>query len=163
MAAHAAAPVPLARRDPGWLRGLLLTVTVLFLGAFLFLPLVTIFLEALRKGIATYFASFVEPAARSAILLTLMTAAISVPCNLVFGLVASWAIAKFEFKGKSLLITLIDLPFAVSPVISGLVFVLLFGSEGYLGSWLIDHNIQILFAPPAIVLATTFVTFPFVA
>ena len=154
---------PLSRRDPRWLRALLIAVTILFLGLFLFLPLLTIFLEALRKGMAAYFASFTEPAARSAILLTLITAGISVPCNLLFGLVAAWAIAKFEFKGKSILITLIDLPFAVSPVISGLIFVLLFGLQGWFGPWLAAHNLHIIFAVPGIVLATIFITFPFVA
>jgi len=153
----------LARGDPRWLRGLLLSITVLFLGLFLFLPLLTVFLEALRKGLGAYFASFSEPAARSAVLLTLITAAIAVPCNLVFGLLASWAIAKFEFKGKNILITLIDLPFAVSPVISGLIYVLMFGAQGWFGPWLVAHNIHIIFAVPGIVLATIFVTFPFVA
>ncbi|HUO30198.1 MAG TPA: sulfate ABC transporter permease subunit CysW [Bryobacteraceae bacterium] len=153
----------LARGDPRWLRGLLLSITVLFLGLFLFLPLLTVFLEALRKGLGAYFASFSEPAARSAVMLTLITAAIAVPCNLVFGLLASWAIAKFEFKGKNILITLIDLPFAVSPVISGLIYVLMFGAQGWFGPWLVAHNIHIIFAVPGIVLATIFVTFPFVA
>jgi sulfate transport system permease protein len=153
----------MARRDPRWLRALLIAVTILFLGLFLFLPLVTVFLEALRKGLAAYFASFHEPAARSAVLLTLLTAAIAVPCNLVFGLAAAWAIAKFEFKGKNVLITLIDLPFAVSPVISGLIFVLLFGLQGWFGPWLGAHNLHVIFAVPGVVLATIFVTFPFVA
>jgi len=152
-----------ARRDPRWLRVLLISITLLFLGLFLFLPLVTVFLEALRKGLGAYFASFKEPAARSAILLTLVTAAISVPCNLLFGLTASWAIAKFEFKGKNILITLIDLPFAVSPVISGLIFVLLFGAQGWFGPWLTAHHMHVIFAVPGIVLATIFITFPFVA
>jgi len=140
-----------------------LAITLLFLGLFLFLPLVSVFTEALSKGFQTYFAALVEPAARSAIFLTLLTAAIAVPANLIFGLAASWALAKFEFKGKSLLITLIDLPFAVSPVISGLIFVLLFGLQGWLGPWLSAHNIQVIFAVPGIVLATIFITFPFVA
>ena len=153
----------LGRSDPRWLRALLISVTVLFLGVFLFLPLLTVFLEALRKGVAAYFASFTDPDARSAVLLTLLTAGIAVPCNLVFGLLASWAIAKFEFKGKSLLITLIDLPFAVSPVIAGLVYVLMFGAQGWFGPWLEGHRIHIIFAVPGIVLATMFVTFPFVA
>jgi len=150
-------------RDPRWLRVLLISVTLLFLGLFLFLPLITVFLEALRKGLGAYFASFNDPAARSAIFLTLLTAGISVPCNLVFGLAASWAIAKFDFKGKNILITLIDLPFAVSPVISGLIFVLMFGAQGWFGPWLTAHNLHIIFAVPGIVLATIFITFPFVA
>lgn len=153
----------LARHDPRWLRALLITVTILFLALFLFLPLLTVFLEALRKGLGAYFASFTEPAARSAIMLTLVTAAIAVPCNLLFGLVAAWAIAKFQFKGKNILITLIDLPFAVSPVISGLIFVLMFGMQGWFGPWLAAHNLHVIFAVPGIVLATIFITFPFVA
>jgi len=152
-----------ARSDPRWLRAVLISVTILFLGLFLFLPLLTVFLEALRKGVGAYFASFADPDARSAILLTLLTAAIAVPANLVFGLMASWAIAKFEFKGKNLLITLIDLPFAVSPVIAGLVYVLMFGAQGWIGPWLEAHHVQIIFAVPGIVLATVFVTFPFIA
>ena len=154
---------PLARHDPPWLRSVLITVTVLFLALFLFLPLATVFIEALRKGLGTYFTSFADPAARSAIWLTLLTAGISVPCNLVFGLVAAWAIAKFEFRGKNVLITLIDLPFAVSPVISGLIFVLMFGLQGWFGPWLAVHHLHIIFAVPGIVLATMFITFPFVA
>src|ERR1017187_9695768 len=134
-AAHAVAGASLARRDPPWLRAVLIAITLLFLGLFLFLPLLTVFLEAFRKGVQTYFVSFTDPAARSAIVLTLITAGISVPCNLLFGLVASWAIAKFKFRGKNLLITLIDLPFAVSPVISGLIFVLMFGAQGWFGPW----------------------------
>ena len=153
----------LGRSDPSWLRALLIAVTVLFLGLFLFLPLLTVFLEALRKGLATYFASFTDRDARQAILLTLLTAAIAVPLNLAFGLVASWGIAKFEFKGKNFLITLIDLPFAVSPVIAGLIYVLMFGAQGWFGPSLEAHHIQIIFAVPGIVLATMFVTFPFVA
>ena len=134
-----------------------------FLTLFLFVPLVAVFAEALRKGFGVYLASLHEPAAWAAIKLTLLTAAISVPLNLVFGLAAAWAIAKFEFTGKSLLITLIDLPFAVSPVISGLIFVLLFGLQGWFGPWLAAHDIKLIFAVPGIVLATVFVTFPFVA
>ena len=154
---------PLARHDPPWLRALLISVTVGFLTLFLFLPLATVFIEALRKGVGAYFASFSDPAARSAIGLTLLTAGISVPANLVFGLVAAWAIAKFEFKGKNVLITLIDLPFAVSPVISGLIFVLMFGLQGWFGPWLAAHDLHVIFAVPGIVLATMFITFPFVA
>ena len=129
---------------------------LLFLALFLFLPLLSVFTEALRKGLGAYFASFTDPAARSAIWLTLLVAGISVPCNLVFGLAASWAIAKFEFQGKNVLITLIDLPFAVSPVISGLIFVLMFGLQGWFGLWLVAHHVQIIFAVPGIVLATIF-------
>jgi sulfate transport system permease protein len=129
----------------------------------LFVPLAAIFAEALRKGVGVFFASFTDENALSAIWLTLVTAAICVPLNLVFGLAAAWAIAKFDFRGKSLLITLIDLPFAVSPVISGLVFVLLFGMQGLFGQWLAAHDVQIIFAVPGIVLATLFVCFPFVA
>ncbi|MCE7030156.1 sulfate ABC transporter permease subunit CysW [Jiella avicenniae] len=141
----------------------LIGVALAFLGFFLVLPLVAVFVEAFRSGVGVYFEALVEPDAVAAIRLTLLVAAIAVPCNLVFGLAAAWAIAKFEFKGKNLLITLIDLPFSVSPVISGLVYVLLFGSQGFLGPWLARHGIEIVFAVPGIVLATIFVTFPFVA
>lgn len=149
--------------EPRWLRTLLITITVLFLAFFLFVPLAAIFTEALRKGIGAYFESFKDPAALSAIKLTLLVTGISVPLNLVFGLAASWALAKFQFWGRSVLITLIDLPYAVSPVISGLIYVLLFGLQGWLGPWLNEHDIKIIFAVPGIVLATIFVTFPFVA
>ncbi|AZO02416.1 MULTISPECIES: sulfate ABC transporter permease subunit CysW [unclassified Mesorhizobium] len=141
----------------------LTTVTLVFLGIFLLLPLIIVFKEAFAKGVGAYFLSLSDADTRSAIRLTLLVAAISVPLNLVFGLSAAWAIAKFEFKGKAFLTTLIDLPFSVSPVISGLVYVLLFGAQGLLGEWLKAHGIQILFAVPGIVLATVFVTFPFVA
>jgi sulfate transport system permease protein len=141
----------------------LVGTTLGFLTLVLFVPLAAIFAEALRKGITLYFASFADPHALAAIRLTLLTAGVCVPLNLVFGLAAAWAIAKFQFPGKSILITLIDLPFAVSPVISGLIFVLLFGMRGWLGPWLDSHNVQIIFAVPGIVLATLFVTFPFVA
>ena len=144
-------------------RFLLSTAALAFLGLFLVLPLAFLFSQAFEKGIGTYFSSITEPDAVAAIRLTLLTAAIAVPLNVVFGLCASWAIAKFEFKGKSLLITFIDLPFSVSPVISGLVYVLMFGAQGWFGPWLHAHNIQIIFAVPGIVLATVFVTFPFVA
>jgi len=149
--------------EPKWLKWALLTVTALFLGLFLFLPLVAVFAEALRKGFGPYFESFRERDALEAVKLTLIAAGISVPLNIVFGLAASWAIAKFNFVGKSLLITLIDLPFAVSPVISGLIYVLMFGLQGWFGEWLREHDIKIIFAVPGIVLATIFVTFPFVA
>ncbi len=144
-------------------RIVLIAVALLFLALFLILPVVAVFVEAFRKGAGEYFEALVEPDAWAAIRLTLMVAAISVPLNLVFGIAAAWAIAKFEFKGKALLTTLIDLPFSISPVISGLVFVLLFASHSALGPWLSRHGIEILFAVPGIVLATVFVTFPFVA
>ncbi|TGT74376.1 sulfate ABC transporter permease subunit CysW [bacterium M00.F.Ca.ET.159.01.1.1] len=144
-------------------RTTLTTVTLVFLGVFLLLPLIIVFKEAFAKGVGAYFQSLGDADTRSAIRLTLLVAASSVPLNLVFGLSAAWAIAKFEFKGKAFLTTLIDLPFSVSPVISGLVYVLLFGAQGLLGEWLKAHGIQILFAVPGIVLATVFVTFPFVA
>ena len=139
--------------------GIALTYLLLFLG----LPLVTVFIEAFSKGWELYLSALKEPDAWSAIKLTFIAAAIAVPANLVFGVAASWAIAKFEFKGKSLLITLIDLPFAVSPVVSGLVYVLLFGAQGWIGPWLQAHDIRLIFAVPGIVLATVFVTFPFIA
>ena len=144
-------------------RYVLIGVAVVFLVVFLFLPLASVFVEALRSGLGTYFASITEPDAVSAIELTLLIAAVAVPANVVFGLAASWAIAKFDFPGKSLLNSLIDLPFSVSPVISGLIYVLLFGAQGYLGPYLQGENIQIIFALPGMVLATIFVTFPFVA
>jgi len=146
-----------------WVRWLLTGVSLAFLVLFLVLPLVAVFYQALAKGIGVYLDSLADPDALSAIKLTLLIAAIAVPLNTVFGLAASWAIAKFEFKGKALLTTLIDLPFSVSPVISGLIYVLMFGAQGWLGPWLQDRNIQIIFAVPGIVLATVFVTFPFVA
>jgi sulfate transport system permease protein len=142
---------------------LLIGGSLAFLTLVLFVPLAAIFAEALRKGFGVYLASFTDPHALSAIRLTLIVAAICVPLNLVFGVAAAWAIAKFQFPGKSILITLIDLPFAVSPVISGLIFVLLFGLRGWLGPWLDAHNIQIIFAVPGVILATLFVTFPFIA
>jgi sulfate transport system permease protein len=150
-------------REPRWVRGALLAFSLVFLALFLFLPLVAVFTEALRKGAGAYLASFRDPAAQAAIRLTLMTAAIAVPLNVVFGLAASWAIARFDFPGKSTLLTLIDLPFAVSPVVSGLIYVLLFGLQGWFGPWLSAHGVQVIFAVPGIVLATIFVTFPFVA
>ncbi|RKP54772.1 sulfate ABC transporter permease subunit CysW [Pararobbsia silviterrae] len=149
--------------EPRWVRYTLITVALLFLAGFLVVPLVSVFVQAFSKGVAFYLSALADPDAVSAIELTLLTAAIAVPLNVVFGLAASWAIAKFEFRGKSLLITLIDLPFSVSPVIAGLVYVLLFGAQGWLGPWLDSHNVQIIFAVPGIVLATVFVTFPFVA
>lgn len=151
------------RTEPAAVRIAIITVAVLFLTIFVVLPLVLVFAQAFSKGFVAYVAALAEPEALAAIRLTLLVAAISVTLNLAFGLVAAWAIAKFDFPGKTFLITLIDLPFSVSPVISGLVFVLLFGAQGYFGSWLREHDIQILFAVPGIALATTFVTFPFVA
>jgi sulfate transport system permease protein len=144
-------------------RASLVLIALAFLGLFLVTPLVAVFVEAFRKGSEAYFASFRDPAALAAVKLTLIATAISLPLNLVFGLAASWAIAKFEFRGKNVLITLIDLPFAVSPVISGLIYVLMFGLQGWFGEWLRDNDIKIIFAVPGIVLATVFVTFPFVA
>ena len=154
---------PQGARDPIWVRVLLVTLTLLFLGLFLLLPLVSVFYEALRGGVRLYFASLTDADAFTAVKLTLLTAGIAVPCNVAFGLVAAWALAKFEFRGKGALITLIDLPFAVSPVVSGLVFVLLFGAGGWFGPWLTAHHLHIIFAVPGIVIATMFVTFPFVA
>jgi sulfate transport system permease protein len=151
------------RTEPGPIRWLIIGIAVAFLSIFVVLPLVLVFAQAFSKGVTAYLSALSDPEALSAIRLTLCVAALSVSLNLVFGLIAAWAIAKFEFGGKTFLISLIDLPFSVSPVISGLVFVLLFGAQGYLGPWLQAHNIHVLFAIPGIVLATTFVTFPFVA
>jgi sulfate/thiosulfate transport system permease protein len=144
-------------------RRVLIAIALVFLAFFLVLPLVAVFFEAVRGGLGVFWQAIVEPDAQAAIRLTLIVAAIAVPCNIVFGLAAAWAIAKFHFKGKSILITFIDLPFSVSPVISGLVYVLLFGAQGYFGPWLKAHGVEIIFAVPGIVLATIFVTFPFVA
>ncbi len=155
-------PYPQTSEGKG-VRWLLIGIALAFLGLFLIVPLIAVFFEAFKKGVEVYFISLWHPEALSAIRLTLLTAIIVVPLNLVFGVAAAWAIAKFEFKGKNFLITLIDLPFAVSPVISGLIFVLLFGAQGVLGPWLQAHDIKIIFAVPGIVLATLFVTFPFIA
>jgi sulfate transport system permease protein len=144
-------------------RRALITLALGFLGVFLVLPLATVFIEAFGEGLRVYVDAIHEPVARAAIGLTLLVAAISVPLNAVFGVAAAWAIAKFQFRGKNLLISLIDLPFAVSPVISGLIFVLLFGAQGFFGPWLAAHGIKVIFAVPGIILATTFITFPFVA
>ncbi|PKU24778.1 sulfate ABC transporter permease subunit CysW [Telmatospirillum siberiense] len=146
-----------------WVKGLLTALGVAILGLFLLLPLATVFGEAFSKGADAYFAALVDDDALAAIRLTLLVAVIAVPLNVVFGAVASWCIAKFDFRAKSLLITLIDIPFSVSPVISGLIYVLLFGLQGWFGPWLRDHDIKLIFAVPGIVLATVFVTFPFVA
>jgi sulfate transport system permease protein len=163
----AAVSVPAPRKstntlEPGWVRYALITVALLFMTLFLFVPLVAVFASALKDGWATYKDAILEDDAMAAIKLTLIAAGISVPLNLVFGVAASWAIAKFDFRGKSILLTLIDLPFSVSPVISGLIYVLIFGAQGWIGPWLMDHDIKILFAVPGIVLATIFITFPFV-
>jgi sulfate transport system permease protein len=158
---------PLVRRDPHTdpqlARSIIIGLTVTFLFVFVVLPVILVFSEALSRGVGFYFNALTDSEALSAISLTLITAIISVGFNLVFGVAAAWAIAKFEFRGKTLLVTLIDLPFSVSPVVSGLAFVLLFGAQGFFGPWLMVHGINILFALPAIVMATTFVTFPFVA
>jgi sulfate transport system permease protein len=161
--APSAAPPRDSTAEPRLVRWLAIAVTFGFLGLFLVLPLVAVFTEALRRGFAAYGAAVVEPDALAAIRLTLFAAAIAVPLNLAFGLCAAWAIGKFRFPGRTLLIALIDLPFAISPVIAGLVFVLLFGLQGWLGPWLAEHQIRVIFALPGIVLATVFVTFPFVA
>jgi sulfate/thiosulfate transport system permease protein len=149
--------------EPRLVRWLLLGTAFVFLGFFLFVPLALVFAKALEEGFATYLAAIREPAALAAVRLTLTAAAIAVPVNLLFGLAAAWAITKFRFPGKNLLITLIDLPFSVSPVIAGMIFVLLFGAHGYLGPWLAAHDVKIIFAVPGIVLATMFVTSPMVA
>ena len=149
--------------DRPLVRAVLIATALAFLVVFLLLPLLAVFVEALRQGLGAYLAGITEPDALAAIRLTLLVAAIAVPLNVVFGIFAAWAIAKFEFAGKSLLTTLIDLPFSVSPVIAGLIYVLLFGAQGWLGPWLAEHDIKIIFAVPGIVLATIFVTFPFVA
>jgi sulfate transport system permease protein len=151
------------RTEPWLVRVVIIAIAVTFLTVFVVLPLVVVFAQAFSKGVGAYFSALTDPEALSAIRLTLTVAAISVSLNLVFGVIAAWAITKFEFPGKTFLISLIDLPFSVSPVISGLVFVLLFGAQGFFGPWMQAHNIQVLFAVPGIALATTFVTFPFVA
>jgi sulfate/thiosulfate transport system permease protein len=152
-----------ATTEPWWLRWLLTGTALVFLVVFLVVPLAAVFAQALEKGWAAYWAAIQEPDALSSIRLTLLVAVLAVPINTIFGVIAAWAIAKFQFVGKSLLITLIDLPYSVSPVIAGMIFVLLFGLQGWLGPWLSDHNIKIIFAVPGIIIATLFVTFPFVA
>ena len=162
-------PAPRGKRldtsvlEPRWVSVLLIAIALVFLTLFLFIPLAAVFTEALKKGWEVYVESVIDPDAVSAIKLTLIAAVISVPLNLVFGVSAAWAITKFEFRGKSILLTLIDLPFSISPVIAGLMYVLLFGASGWFGPWLAEHDIKILFAVPGIVLATVFITFPFVA
>jgi sulfate transport system permease protein len=151
-----------ARADAPWVRFVVVAIAVGFMSLFIVLPLACVLTEALAKGAAAYFAALTDPDTLAAIRLTLLAAAISVIANMIFGIIASWAIAKFEFRGKNLLITLIELPFSVSPVIAGLVFVLLFGLQGYFGAWFLAHHVKIIFALPSIALATIFVTFPFV-
>ena len=156
---HAPRPVT----EPLWFQRTLIAVALAFMTLFLFVPLATVFVEAMKKGFEVYLAAITEPDALSAIQLTLLAAAISVPLNLVFGVTAAWAITKFDFHGKSLLLTLIDLPFSVSPVIAGLIYVLVFGLQGWSGGTLQEHDLKVIFAVPGIVLATVFVTFPFIA
>ena len=156
----AAAPVT---TEPVWLRATLIGFVLVFLSLFLLVPLVSIFVEAFREGLLAYWAAITDPDALSAIRLTLLAAVISLPLNAAFGLAAAWAVTKFDFRGKSLLVTLIDLPFSVSPVIAGLALVLVYGANGWLGSWLEAHGVQVIFAVPGIVIATVFITFPFVA
>ncbi|MCG2577933.1 sulfate ABC transporter permease subunit CysW [Dechloromonas sp. XY25] len=152
-----------ATRESAWVKWTIIGISLSFFVLFLLLPLLTVFYEALRKGWDAYLVALVEPDAQSSIKLTLLAAAIAVPLNLVFGIAAAWAIAKFQFPGKSFLITLIDLPFSVSPVVAGLVYILVFGRNGWIGPWFLEHDMKIVFAVPGIVLATIFVTFPFVA
>jgi sulfate/thiosulfate transport system permease protein len=157
------AATPTGLSEPSLVRWSLIGLTLVYLGVFLVVPLLAVFVKALEKGLTVYWAAISDPVALAAIQLTLLTAAIAVPLNVLFGVMASWAVAKFEFPGKQLLITLIDLPFSVSPVISGMIFVLLCGRQGVFGPWLAGHEIKIVFALPGIVLATIFVTFPYVA
>ena len=163
VAERAELPIHLPLEEPRAVRVVLIAVALLFLVIFLILPLVAVFVEAFRGGIGAYFAAITEPEALSAIYLTLLIALISVPLTAAFGIAAAWSVTKFEFKGKSLLLTLIDLPFSVSPVIAGMVFVLLFGLQGIFGTWLSAHGIKIIFAVPGIILATLFIVLPFVA
>ncbi|MBF0491653.1 MAG: sulfate ABC transporter permease subunit CysW [Deltaproteobacteria bacterium] len=153
----------IAEKEPLWFRLLLILLALSFLLLFLIVPLVSVFYEALQKGLEAYWAALIQPDALSAIKLTLLTAGLAVSVNTIFGIIAAWCLAKFEFRGKNILLTLIDLPFAISPVIAGMIFVLLFGLQGWFGAWLSEHNIKIMFALPGIVLATLFITFPFVA
>jgi sulfate transport system permease protein len=159
----AAGPVHRPLTEPRWVQVLLIAAALTFLGFFLLLPTLAVFVNAFQKGWEAYRDAIADPMSLAAIKLTLIAAGVAVPANVVFGLAASWAIARFRFPGKNFLITLIDLPFSVSPVISGMVFVLMFGAQGWFGPWLADHGVRILFAVPGIVLATVFVTFPFVA
>ena len=152
-----------ATREAPWVKWTILALGLGFFALFLLLPLITVFAEALRKGVGVYFAALTEPDAVSALKLTLLAALIAVPLNLVFGVWAAWLVTKFDFRGKSFLVTLIDLPFSVSPVVAGLIYVLMFGAQGWFGPWLQEHDLRVVFAVPGIVLATVFVTFPFVA
>ncbi|NSL55092.1 sulfate ABC transporter permease subunit CysW [Uliginosibacterium aquaticum] len=152
-----------ATRDQAWVKWSIVTVSLLFFAAFLLLPLATVFVEAFKRGWDVYLAAITEADALAAVKLTVIATVIALPLNLVFGVSAAWAIAKFEFRGKQFLITLIDLPFSVSPVVAGLIYVLIFGAQGWFGPWLIENNLKIVFAVPGIVLATIFVTFPFIA
>ncbi|MFO1173367.1 MAG: sulfate ABC transporter permease subunit CysW [Hyphomicrobiaceae bacterium] len=152
-----------ANTDPAWVRRTVLALGLGFFALFMVMPLVIVLAEALRNGWLAYLTALAEPDALAAIRLTFIAAAIAVPLNLVFGIAAAWAIAKFDFPGRQILVTLIDLPFSVSPVVAGLIYVLVFGAQGWLGPWLSEHDIRIIFAVPGIVLATTFVTFPFIA
>ena len=163
MTAFSRQPTAVTVVEPPLIRTLLLGVALAFLSLFLVVPLAAVFYEALRKGMGLYLAAITDPYALDAIRLTLLSAAFAVPLNMLFGVAAAWAIARFEFRGKSVLVTLIDLPFAVSPVIAGLIYVLLFGGQGWLGPWLVERDIKIIFAVPGIVLATVFVTVPFIA
>ncbi|WP_369958512.1 sulfate ABC transporter permease subunit CysW [Pseudomonas benzenivorans] len=157
------APASAARRDPAWGRRLLIGAAWLVFALFLLLPLLVVLSEALKQGLGTFFAAILEPDALAALRLTILAVGIAVPLNLVFGVAAAWCVSKYQFRGKSLLVTLIDLPFSVSPVLAGLIYVLLFGAHGWFGEWLAERDIQIIFALPGIVLATIFVTLPFVA
>jgi sulfate/thiosulfate transport system permease protein len=152
-----------ALTEPAWVRRILIGVALLYIGLFLVMPLLSVFTNALAKGVKFYALAIIDPMSMAAIRLTLITALIAVPANLIFGLAASWAVARFRFPGRSFLITLIDLPFSVSPVIAGMIYILLFGANGWFGSWLIEHGVRVVFAVPGIILATVFVTFPFVA
>lgn len=154
---------PRRMSEPPFIRRLLIAIALAFIALFLVVPLVSVFAEALRQGFGFYFQTLRDPMTWSAIQLTLLAAGISVPLNCIFGVTAAWTIAKFDFPGKNILLTLIDLPFSISPVISGMIYVLVFGAQGWFGPWLIEHNLRIIFAVPGIVLATMFVTFPFVA
>jgi sulfate transport system permease protein len=163
MSTHSIRQTQAGTTEPAWVRWSLLTLALGLVTLFLLLPLAAVFTEALRKGLPAALEALKEPDAWSAIRLTLLTAAVAVPLNLVFGVAAAWAVAKYEFKGKAFLTTLIDLPFSVSPVVAGLIYVLMFGAQGWIGPWLAEHDIKIVFAVPGIILATIFVTFPFIA
>ena len=149
--------------EPKWVKWILIGIALGFLGLFLFVPMAAVFTGALKKGVAVYFQALADPETLASIQLTLLVALVAVPLNTVFGIAAAWAITKFDFKGKNILLTLIDLPFTVSPVIAGMIFVLIFGAQSAFGAWLIAHGVKVIFAVPGIILATTFVTFPFVA